>query len=88
MTPKAFIGRKAKPTTARLIAALGERRELRDQLRESLAKQSKIVDQEWNSYSPKAGWALGRKREEGNLLYLSPSHGCFQAACVLGAHRH
>jgi Protein of unknown function (DUF3788) len=84
MTPNAFIGKKAKPTTADLTAALGPSKELWDELLKNLAKQCKLVDHEWNSYSPKAGWALRLKREQRNILYLSPGHNCFQVSFVLG----
>jgi hypothetical protein len=43
MTPNAFIGKKAKPTTADLSAALAPSKELRDELLKDLAKQCKLV---------------------------------------------
>jgi hypothetical protein len=46
MTPNAFIGKKAKPTRADLTAALGESKELWDELLKNLANQCKLVDQE------------------------------------------
>jgi hypothetical protein len=49
-----------------------------------LAAESNIVVQEWNSYSPKAGWALRLKVKKRNILYLSPCRGGFRAALVLG----
>jgi hypothetical protein len=44
----------------------------------------KVPDQEWSSYSPKAGWALKLKLKDRTILYLAPCNGCFRASFVLG----
>lgn len=49
-----------------------------------MADECGIVDQEWNSYSPKAGWALRLKRAQRNIVYLSPCRGSFLASFALG----
>jgi hypothetical protein len=77
--PNAFIGKPEKPTDAELAAALGPTQALWDQLLADLA-----LDPEWNSYSPKAGWALRLKRGKRNIVYLSPCQGRFVASFVLG----
>jgi hypothetical protein len=84
MLPNAFIGKSKKPTDAELAAALGDSRELWDELLGELADQHNLTVREWNSYSPKAGWSLRLKRKGRNILYLGPCPGAFRVAFVLG----
>jgi hypothetical protein len=84
MLPNAFIGKVSQPTDAELTAELGDSRHLWNDVLARLASECKIVDQEWNSYSKKAGWSLRLKVKKRNILYLGPCHGSFRAAFVLG----
>jgi hypothetical protein len=84
VSPNAFIGKAKKPTDAELATALGPAKAIWDQLLADLADECGIVDQEWNSYSPKAGWSLRLKHEQRNIVYLSPRQGCFLASFALG----
>ena len=84
MFPNAFIGKQDRPTEEDLAAELGAAKALWDRLVDDLAKEYGITIQEWNSYSPKAGWSLRLKRSERTILYLSPCRGCFRAAFALG----
>ena len=68
MTPNAFIGRTKPPTDEELSAELGVVRALWDELLADLA----LPVQEWNSYSPKAGWSLKLKQGKRTIVYLSP----------------
>jgi hypothetical protein len=81
MTPNAFIGRTLPPTDDELSTELGAARVLWDELITELA----LPIQEWNSYSPKAGWSLKLKLKKRTILYLAPCHGSFRVAFVLGA---
>jgi hypothetical protein len=81
MSPNAFIGRTLPPTDEELSTELGAARELWDELITELA----LPIQEWNSYSPKAGWALKLKRQKRTILYLTPCHGSFRVSFILGA---
>jgi hypothetical protein len=81
MSPNAFIGRTHPPTDDELSAQLGAARALWDELLAELA----LPIQEWNSYSPKAGWSLKLKLKKRTILYLAPCHGSFRVAFVLGA---
>ena len=80
----AFIGKTKKPTRKDLTDALGPALSLWDQLLSTVADQLGVDDQEWNCYSPKAGWSLKVKRGERTILYLSPRRGCFLASFALG----
>jgi hypothetical protein len=82
--PNAFIGKPEKPTDEELAAVLGPAQALWDQLLADLAAEHGVAIQEWNSYSPKAGWALRLKRGKRNIVYLSPCQGRFMASFVLG----
>jgi len=84
MLPNAFIGKAEKPTGEELAAELGASQALWDQLVAELAAELDIRDQDWHSYSRKAGWALRLKRKERNIVYLSPSRGSFLASFALG----
>ena len=86
MTKKvnAFIGELKKPTEDQLAAALGPSKSFWDQLVADLAKENGVDVQEWNSYSPKAGWALRLKRKKRNIVYMAPFQGCFQVLFILG----
>ena len=84
MSPNAFIGKTEQPTDGELTAALGPAKALWDQLIDDLADECGVVDQEWNSYSRKAGWTLRLKREQRNIVYLSPCEGCFRVSFALG----
>jgi hypothetical protein len=81
MSPNAFIGRTKPPTDEELSTELGAARALWDELLTELA----LPTQEWNSYSPKAGWSLKLKLKKRTILYLAPCHGKFRVAFSLGA---
>jgi hypothetical protein len=81
MSPNAFIGRTKPPTDDELSAELGAARVLWDELLAELA----LPIQEWNSYSPKAGWSLKLKLGKRTIVYLAPCHGRFRVAFILGA---
>ena len=78
MPTNAFIGATRPPSDEELSAALGPARPLWDKLL--------LCDltPEWNSYSPKAGWALRLKRDKRNIVYLSPCGGTILASFALG----
>ena len=80
MSPNAFIGRTKPPTDEELSTELGAARVLWDELLTELA----LPLQEWNSYSPKAGWSLKVKLKKRTIVYLAPCHGSFRVAFVLG----
>ncbi len=83
MLPNAFIGKLKPPTTSELAAELGPAQSIWDKLLADLANEG--VDlQEWNSYSPKAGWSLKVKRGKRTILYLAPCRSCFRVAFALG----
>ena len=84
MLPNAFIGKANKPTANELTVALGPAKPLWDELIARLTAESDIVTQEWNSSSPKNGWALRMKEKKRNILYLFPCRGAFRIAMVLG----
>ncbi len=84
MPANAFIGKSHPPTTAELTAALGDSKALWDKLLDELADEHNLTVQEWNSYSPKAGWSLRLKLKDRNIVYLAPRTGCFLASFVLG----
>ena len=84
MSPNAFIGKAEQPTDGELTAALGPARATWDQLLVDLAREHGANVQEWNSYSPKAGWSLRVKRKERTIVWLSPREGSFIAAFILG----
>jgi len=84
MLPNAFIGKKDKPSTAELDAALGPAKSLWDRLVAVLADELEVADQEWKSYSPKAGWSLRLIRRKRVIVYLSPSRSSFIASFALG----
>ena len=84
MAPNAFIGKTGQPTEQELAAELGPSKALWDRLLTELAEEFNLVTQEWNSYSPKAGWSLRLKRLKRNILYLGPCHGSFRVMLILG----
>ena len=79
----AFIGHAKEPAAREVNAALGGAQPLWNQLLAELTADHKLT-REWNSYSIKAGWSLRLKREQRNILYLSPSCGGFMASFALG----
>lgn len=81
MSPNAFIGRTKPPTDDELSAELGAARVLWNELLAELD----LPIQEWNSYSPKAGWSLKLKAGKRTIVYLAPCHGSFRVAFILGA---
>lgn len=82
-TPNAFIGKAVAPTEEELRAALGATADLWGQLIEWLAQQG-VADNEWHSYSVKAGWALRLKVKKRTIVYLAPCAGSIRAVFVLG----
>lgn len=83
MATNAFIGHVTKPNESEITNELGPKRALWDDL---LAELERLggTDQEWSSYSPKAGWALKVLRKGRVIVYLSPQHGGFLASFALG----
>lgn len=79
MKPNAFIGKTKQPTRQELALALGPAHQLWEKLISDLE-----LDQEWNSYSVKAGWSLKLKLKTRTILYLGPCDSCFRASFVLG----
>jgi hypothetical protein len=84
VTENAFIGKTKKPTDDELAAALGPAKSVWDRLVKDLAEESGVDVQEWNSYSPKAGWSLRLKRKKRTIAWLAPCQGCFRVAFILG----
>lgn len=84
MKENAFIGKTEKPSEKELAKELGSTKVLWDELISNLARECGVTDQEWNSYSPKAGWALRLKQKKRNIVYMAPLHGCFRVAFILG----
>jgi hypothetical protein len=84
MKPNALIGKPKPPTTAEVAMALGATKVLWDRLLAGLADEHNLTVQEWNSYSPKAGWALRLKLKGRNILYLIPCQKCFFVSFALG----
>jgi hypothetical protein len=83
-TPNAFINHATQPTPAELTAALGPAATVWNNLLTSLAGECGLTVQEWNSYSPKAGWAMRLKMKKRNILYMSPCKDCFRIGFILG----
>ncbi len=81
--PNAFIGKKTVPTAEEVIAALGTNSEIWKQLIDWLVEQ-KVTEEEWKSYSVKAGWALRLKVKKRTIIYLAPCVGCFRVAFIFG----
>ena len=79
----AFIGRKDLPSGAEITAALGPSADLWNQLLEWMAEQGVSI-QDWQSISPKYGWAVRLKIKKRTIVYLGPCTGCFRASLVLG----
>lgn len=83
MFTNAFIGKTRKPTEKEIADALGPAKTLWDQLLSQLAELD-VTLQEWNSYSPKAGWALKVKRGSRTIIYMSPCSNAFRVSFILG----
>jgi hypothetical protein len=81
--PNAFIGQAVQPTAEELASALGPAVVVWQELIDWFAEQ-KVVVQEWNSYSLKAGWSLRLKLKKRNIIYLAPCLGCFRVALIFG----
>jgi len=81
--PNAFIGQASQPTADELSAALGASVVVWQELVDWFAEQ-KVVVQEWNSYSPKAGWSLRLKVKKRNIVHLAPCSSCFRVAFIFG----
>jgi len=84
MQPNAFIGKATQPTESELAKALGAAKALWDKLLAALADEHKLTTREWNSYSPKAGWALRLKQKDRNIIYVAPCQGSFYVSFALG----
>lgn len=82
--PNAFIGKTAQPTSDEVAAALGSTAIVWKEFLDWLEDEKGITEQEWNSSSPKYGWALRMKLKKRNIVYLGPCAGCFRVAFVLG----
>lgn len=84
MIENAFTGHAAAPSDEDLAEVLGPAKSLWDNLAEALAARPGANVREWNSYSPKAGWALRLRKQKRAIVYLSPGRGGFLASFALG----
>jgi hypothetical protein len=84
MLKNAFAGHEKRPTDSELSSALGNADALWKKLIADLNRDLKLDAEQWNSYSIKAGWSLRLQRKKRNIVYLSPSSGCFLASFALG----
>ncbi len=84
MYKNAFIGKTKEPTEAEVAKALGVAKPVWDKLLSELAEQHALTEHEWNTYSPKYGWALRIKHKKRNIIYLSPAEGYFRITMILG----
>lgn len=80
----AFLGKTTEPSEKDVESALGAANSAWNELLDWLKEEEKLSDREWNSYSPKYGWALRVKRKKRNIIYMSPCHGCFRVSFILG----
>jgi len=81
--PNAFVGKKVKPSSKEVATALGPASTAWSELIAWLTGLG-ITCKDWQSISPKYGWALRPKVKTRTILYLAPSEGCFRASFVLG----
>jgi hypothetical protein len=82
MEPNAFIGLKKAPTKTEVAKALGKSQAAWTKLINQLKEIA--PDQEWHSYSVKAGWSLKLKKKERVIVYFGPCAGSFRVAFALG----
>lgn len=80
----AFLGKTTEPTEKEVSSALGAAASAWNELLEWLKVEEQLSEREWNSYSPKYGWALRVRRKKRNIIYLSPCDGCFRVSFILG----
>jgi hypothetical protein len=81
--PNAFIGKTVMPTAEEVAAALGKTAEQWKELVDWFSEQG-VTEQEWKSYSVKAGWSVRLKIKKRNIVYLSPCSGCFHIGFIFG----
>jgi len=80
----AFIGKANEPTRSEVAAVLGEKVKLWDEFIVWMSEKEGVADQEWKGVVVKKyGWSLRLKKKGRNIIYLSPSKGCFMASFVL-----
>jgi hypothetical protein len=82
--PNAFIGKLKRPTAAELSEALGASKLAWDRLVADMAREYQVVEQAWNSYSPKFGWSMRLKRGKRNIVHLAPCRQYFRVLFILG----
>jgi hypothetical protein len=81
--PNAFIGKKVKPTTAEVAAALAKTAALWQQLVDELAER-RVTFQEWVCLEQKYGWSLRLKRNKRTIVHMEPCKDCFRVLFILG----
>jgi hypothetical protein len=84
LLPNAFAGHAQRPTEKELASVLGGADSLWQELIADLKRDLRLDGAEWNTYSVKAGWSLRLQLKKRNIVYLSPSSGCFLASFALG----
>jgi len=79
-----YAGHAKRPTDRELASTLGAAHVLWQELVADLIRDLKLDEQDWKSYSVKAGWSLRLQLRKRNIVYLSPRQGCFLASFALG----
>jgi hypothetical protein len=72
MIPNAFIGKTQRPPSEEITKARGPSAETWNQLVDWLAREQRVVLEEWKSILPKYGWFLGRKLKKRTIVHLAP----------------
>ncbi len=80
----AFIDRAKAPLDAELSDVLGKSFTLWSELCSRAREEFGVANQDWHSYSRKAGWALRLKKGSRTIFYMAPAAGGFRASFALG----
>jgi len=79
-----FDDKLREPKERELVDALGETKQLWDDLHGYLAQEFESVTAEWKFYSKKSGWVLKLSHKKHTILYMRPIEGAFVAILVYG----
>lgn len=84
MSQSIFTDRAAPPSERELAQALGETKELWDQMKTYVRECFYDVVEEWKHYGKNSGWTMKLLKGKRNLFFSYPGKGCYMVAFIFG----
>jgi len=84
MALSVFLDKSKKPGDPELTEALGETKELWDQLKTYVIETYDNIVEDWKHYGKSSGWTMKLLLKKRNLFFSYPGEGLFTVVFIFG----